>query len=475
MTCRLDKVYLLNVLLYLPHNDHIIFEKISRHCGDVLNMGHTAMWKKIFTNTSGLLHSFKGHLIVDTEKLKKVCGDDNPFLSFKQAILGTRMVTISADPSSAQFKAKFSKYPQTTQLLHIHNITMYPSPITPIADPEVLSSYNYIDELRKSDMLSTLPPPNINDHIVFSNSEIISQIQTAITQNNFKKFLQIIDEFYLLFSTFPALKFLYKNEQQVDQWRIDDVTKFVTKFSSSEFLKNYIDSTNQIVISMRRCSHQEVTSAEQNSMMETMIKSAQYIEHYCQRYTMLGNDINLLEMAIRSKNFSALELLLKRGADVNSHNRSGKTVLMTSVFENDINAVTLLLRNSCDVNKKTYTQHSTALHYACSSYNINLDMVQLLIKYGADVNAQNLHGDSPNCNGIVKFLVECGGKINLTNKSGRTALTKATELGDVDMMKFLVSNGADLTVKTTAGKSLGDIAKQSGRHVLKFYEEIGAF
>ena len=80
------------------------------------------------------------------------------------------------------------------------------------------------------------------------------------------------------------------------------------------------------------------------------------------------------------------------------------------------------------------------------------DIVQLLLKAGANVNAKE-GGDGQTAliiaawsrhNEIVQLLLNEGAKVDLKNENGQTALHVATEFGDTDIVQSLLEKGADV-------------------------------
>lgn len=91
----------------------------------------------------------------------------------------------------------------------------------------------------------------------------------------------------------------------------------------------------------------------------------------------------------------------------------------------------------------------TPLIYACGSGN--LDIVEKLIKNGANVNGFTQSGISAiaaaclrDQKEVAKFLLKNGANINLVNKRGETALCFIATEGSIERMEFLIENGANV-------------------------------
>ncbi len=101
----------------------------------------------------------------------------------------------------------------------------------------------------------------------------------------------------------------------------------------------------------------------------------------------------------------------------------------------------------------------TALHYAAIG-NVNLDgkleIVKFLVSKGADVNARDRNGCTPlHKTGrnleTIKFLVSNGGDVNLQNANGETPLHCAVHDQYYFIIKFLLSVGASVDVQDVLG------------------------
>lgn len=128
---------------------------------------------------------------------------------------------------------------------------------------------------------------------------------------------------------------------------------------------------------------------------------------------------NALIFASGGTNLKLVELLVQKGANVNS--REPGTL-------------------------RTPLIYSSGVRYNGHPY---LEMMQFLVKNGADVNAVDSYGNSALIYAIsekrisaVAFLVKNGANVNLRNKRGETPLLLASESGEAEIKKILTQAGA---------------------------------
>lgn len=107
---------------------------------------------------------------------------------------------------------------------------------------------------------------------------------------------------------------------------------------------------------------------------------------------------------------------------------AGYTPLMHAASKGDIQLMQLLIDLGADVNAQTYLQYR-ALHAASSGGHTNI--VELLIHYKADIDAQD--------------------------HKGITALSVAMRWCDPDIVKLLIAAGSDLDIKDNGGESIHTI------------------
>ncbi|XP_067932575.1 KN motif and ankyrin repeat domain-containing protein 1-like isoform X2 [Watersipora subatra] len=154
-----------------------------------------------------------------------------------------------------------------------------------------------------------------------------------------------------------------------------------------------------------------------------------------------GNGNTVLHYAVSHCNFPIVSLIVETGvADVNLQNKAGYTPIMLAALS-EVNtdsdrAVIQQLLSKGNVNLTASQAGQTALMLAVS--HARLEMVQLLLESGADINLQD--------------------------EDGSTALMCATEHGHVDIVKTLLTHpDIDLDFKDSDGSTALEIALENSQ------------
>ena len=179
----------------------------------------------------------------------------------------------------------------------------------------------------------------------------------------------------------------------------------------------------------------------------------------------------LLE-AIRARDVDRLAKILAAGMDPNTPlTRQGLTPLQAAVDELEvlgedepggpIDAVVLLLRRGAAVNSWDERHTSTPLLTAVAMNHV--EGVRMLLTAGADPNVRDNEGDSPlrvcadkGYLEMARLLLLCGAGQTIHEGAGPTGMNAlglaATRL-DIDMVRLLLSHGADPLFEDADGRT----------------------
>jgi len=136
-----------------------------------------------------------------------------------------------------------------------------------------------------------------------------------------------------------------------------------------------------------------------------------------------AKDFTPLHLASGKGHTEIVEFLLNHGANTELETCTGHTPMMLAAWyavDGKYETIKTLLEHGAKVNHKEDGDGSTALHYA-AMYS-GKEVINLLISYGADVNAKDEHQITP--------------------------LHQAAMLNNIEAAKALVEHGADIFAKT---------------------------
>jgi uncharacterized protein len=162
---------------------------------------------------------------------------------------------------------------------------------------------------------------------------------------------------------------------------------------------------------------------------------------------------------------SLAKMLIDQGADFSIRNKIGNTPLTEAISKNNKNISLLLLKDLGGIYSKNERGESpltialglgtSVLEWLISDKNINYQdndgNTPLLIAIDEGVNAD-----------IISFLIEKGAKINIRNKDGWTALHKAVNKGNKEIVDVLAANGADFFAVNNNGNNSFDLIFEKG-------------
>lgn len=155
--------------------------------------------------------------------------------------------------------------------------------------------------------------------------------------------------------------------------------------------------------------------------------------------------------AVDEYDIDDIEPLVCGGADINTRNEEGLTLLQMAVRDRMEDIAQILIRLGADVNLKAHQNGYTALHFAADKGDE--DLVDLLLAHKADPN--------------------------ITDRRRQSPLHIAADGGEEEIVKKLVAAGADVlledNLKRTAGRTAEIQAQQTFHFAAENYHNITAF
>jgi ankyrin repeat protein len=140
-----------------------------------------------------------------------------------------------------------------------------------------------------------------------------------------------------------------------------------------------------------------------------------------------ANDITPLLIAITNNHPDVARALIDRGADIKAVDWYGRTALWSAVETRNM-----------DVDNATFVNSIDRAPY--------LDLIQVLLDKGADVNAR-----TKEVTPIRRDFLRITGSLSWVDFTGQTPFLTASLAGDTTVMKLLLKHGADPHIPTYSG------------------------
>jgi len=163
-------------------------------------------------------------------------------------------------------------------------------------------------------------------------------------------------------------------------------------------------------------------------------------------YIFTANNENLLQYAIIFERYDFIPYILTKKIDINNQDiTNGLTALHIIIIKNKIDIVQILINYGANINIPDY-YGNTATHYAISEENI--EILNILLKYNPNLNLSNIDGNTPLHlylgisyieKKILQLLIPLT-DLNLQNNNGLTCLKIIIDL-------YIIDNYSDLLKK----------------------------
>jgi ankyrin repeat protein len=203
-----------------------------------------------------------------------------------------------------------------------------------------------------------------------------------------------------------------------------------------------------------------------------------------------GYYVTPLVAALAGRHFQTAKFLYHNGAHVDVRGEEGDTLLHSPAWYGDLEMVQVLLDYKVDVNAQrdrgwtplhdaSDGDRSTGFHNVVQSLP---DTVQLLLEHGADVNMRALNNLTPLHKAveegrieIVRMLLERGANVGAKDDEGKTPLHEAARHGQDEVVHVLLERGANEDANDNKGRTpLHEAARYGEVEVARVLLKCGA-
>ncbi|XP_030370417.1 fibronectin type 3 and ankyrin repeat domains protein 1 [Scaptodrosophila lebanonensis] len=192
---------------------------------------------------------------------------------------------------------------------------------------------------------------------------------------------------------------------------------------------------------------------------------------------------NCLHRAIRKgQQFLVKRMLRRRPSLIDYPGPNGFLPLANAITQGEMCIIDVLLSAGCSVHVGNPSCHTTPLHLAF--YHGHLQSARILLNKKAQLEAVDFNGMTPAHSAVdgnqlemLKFALESGSNLEARDRCGWTLLLRAVVMNaDLELVKLLVTHGADLAAIDDLGKNCCDLARLYKRtEAGDYFEKVHTF
>jgi len=167
-----------------------------------------------------------------------------------------------------------------------------------------------------------------------------------------------------------------------------------------------------------------------------------------------------LAKAVQDEDAEKIDKIASENPEIINYQDSkyGNTLLMLTIMNQQLKSFKALLKRGADVNTHNTFDGTSPLIEACTSKYYDIIFAQILIEYGANVNdietGKRRQGNSTRLTpliaasktgnlDLVRLLVSKGADVNYQNEFSQSALSESIMISKYNVAYYLLRNGAD--------------------------------
>ena len=185
-----------------------------------------------------------------------------------------------------------------------------------------------------------------------------------------------------------------------------------------------------------------------------------------------SEDSNLREplfYAVQQNHSTMISLMIENGACIGHTDVSGQSALYQAIWFSQPTMTRYLLEQGADCNLKDHLGRSPLLHAVRSSYRKGCSNIELLLKYGAEVDSSDCEGNTAlsyaaqiSDKDASVLLIRHGAQLDSKDQYGRTPLSHAAERLEDRVSALLIKNGAQIDTKCNEMRTPLSYAAKAG-------------
>lgn len=197
--------------------------------------------------------------------------------------------------------------------------------------------------------------------------------------------------------------------------------------------------------------------------------------------TVLPDGLCALHVAVAEGHFEVTKLLLENNANPNPKQAAGATPLIAALQAKRLDLVKLLLEHRAD---PTIAMHNgnfplVLLDVFKWDPNVQPEVAELMLQAGADINqrigpksntALMVYAAVGNTQ-MVKWLLSRGAEIDLRGDKGYTAINFAGVTNNIETARLLVEAGADLSIRNNHGATPLEVAIETKQAIASYFKQ----